>query len=149
MRNALVYLLFILIVTGAGIYVGVNNLPGDWYQGLNKPVFNPPNWIFAPVWTVLYIMIGIAGARVFLAGHYNLMGLWLLQMVVNLIWTPVFFGEQNIGLALIIILLLLVLILAFIIATRKREPVAAWLFAPYAVWVAFASVLNLALYQLN
>ncbi len=97
MKNALVvYLVFIAVVVTCGALIGINNVPGDWYQSLNKPPFNPPNWIFGPVWTTLYVMIAIAGARTWLRSRMGgRMQLWGSQMLLNFLWSPMFFGMQS------------------------------------------------------
>jgi len=149
MRRPLIYAIFLLAVLGIGLLIGTATRPDGWYAALAKPPFNPPNWVFAPVWTLLYLMIAIAGARTFEGVPRRGFGLWLGQMALNFAWTPVFFGLHRAGLALAIILGLLITILVFI-ATRWREDrTAALLFVPYAAWVAFASVLNAAIVALN
>ena len=125
-------------------------MPGDWYQSLAKPPFNPPNWIFAPVWSLLYILIAIAGARTFLReGLSNAFGLWIMQLILNFLWSPAFFGAQNAHLALAVIVPLLGTILAFIALRWQRDRVAALLFVPYAAWVSFATLLNASIVWLN
>lgn len=141
---------FLILVLGGGLTIGYLTAPGDWYADLNKPSFNPPNWIFGPVWTVIYILIAIAGWRVWQTDRAGAaMKLWWAQLVLNFAWSPAFFAMQQIGLALAIILPLLAAILAFIAASRKPAPLAALLFIPYAAWVSFASVLNAAILTLN
>jgi translocator protein len=143
-------LFFLALTVGGGLGIGLFTLPGEWYMSLVKPSFNPPNWIFGPVWTALYIMIGIAGWRVYLRDRSSLaMKIWWVALALNFIWSPVFFGAQLLGLALIIILMLLAAILAFIVSARAIDGTASLLFAPYAAWVGFASTLNGALYLLN
>jgi tryptophan-rich sensory protein len=125
-------------------------LPGDWYAGLIKPSFNPPNWIFGPVWSLLYIFIAVAGWRNWQrnwAGHA--MKVWLVQMLANFSWSPVFFAAQRIDLAFLLILFLLVSIVAFVFLTWSEDRLSALLFAPYAAWVGFASALNGAILFLN
>lgn len=142
--------LFLTLVLGGGLAIGLFNVPGEWYAGLAKPAFNPPNWLFGPAWTLLYILIAVAGWRVWLRDHTGWsMRLWWVQMALNFLWTPVFFGADRVDLALIIILLLLAPIIAFIAKTWMRDRVTSWLFVPYAVWVAFASVLNGSILALN
>jgi len=148
MRRAAIYATFLLAVLGIGLLIGTVTRPEGWYAALAKPSFNPPNWVFAPVWTVLYVMIAIAGARTWESGSGGL-GLWLGQMALNFAWTPVFFGLHRPGLALAIILALLVAILAFIATRWRADRTAALLFVPYAAWVAFAGVLNAAIVALN
>jgi tryptophan-rich sensory protein len=143
-------ILFFALVVGGGLAIGFMTAPGEWYAGLAKPSFNPPAWVFAPVWTVLYILIAIAGWRIWQHDRSGWpMRLWWAQLALNFAWSPVFFAAHLIGLALIVILLLLAAILAFIATAWRQDRAAAWLFAPYAAWVAFASVLNGAIWMLN
>lgn len=145
-----VLILFLILVVGGGLVIGFLTAPGQWYAGLAKPWFNPPSWLFAPVWFVLYVLIAVAGWRAF---EYDPGGkpmlLWWTQLMLNFLWSPAFFAAHQIGFALIIILLLLAAILAFVGMSRRRDQIAAWLFVPYAAWVAFASVLNAAIFALN
>lgn len=141
---------FVVAVLGGGMLVGSLTLPGPWYVGLDKPWFNPPNWLFGPAWAALYVLIGIAGWRLWDHARAGLLKiLWLLQLAVNFSWTPVFFRAQRTDLALVVVLSLLVLVLVFIAFAWRRDRVAAWLFVPYAAWVAFASLLNAAILVLN
>jgi tryptophan-rich sensory protein len=143
-------ILFLVLVIGGGLAIGYLTAPGEWYAGLAKPSFNPPNWVFAPVWTVLYVLIAVAGWRTFVRDRAGVpMKLWWGQLALNFIWSPVFFAAHQIGIALLIILLLLAAILAFIFASWPTDRVTAWLFAPYAAWVAFASVLNASIFASN
>jgi translocator protein len=144
-------LLFFLVVTvGGGLSIGLFTLPGEWYAGLVKPSFNPPNWIFGPVWTALYVMIAIAGWRIYLKiPSGKAMKLWWLALALNFIWSPTFFGAQQLGIALVIIFALLAAILAFIVTSRSADRSASLLFIPYAAWVGFATLLNGALFILN
>ena len=124
-----------------------------WYPTLRKPFFNPPNWIFAPVWTLLYLAIAIAGWRVWrrvgVGGAPAAMASYALQLALNLAWSFLFFGGRMIGAALSEILVLLVAIVVNAALFRPIDRLAAWLLAPYAAWVAFAALLNLALWRLN
>lgn len=141
---------FLLVTFGGGSAIGVATLPGDWYAGLTKPSFNPPNWIFGPVWSVLYIAIAVAGWRTWLRDRTGpAMKVWGVQLLANFAWSPVFFTAERIDMAFVVILFLLVSIAAFIIVSWRQDRVAALLFAPYAAWVGFASVLNGALLFLN
>lgn len=143
-------LLFLVLVVGGGLLIGAVVTPGDWYAGLAKPAFNPPGWVFGPVWTILYVLIAIAGWRVWHADRTGAaMKLWWAQLALNFLWTPAFFGAHRIGLALVVILFLLATIVAFIVAARRTDRAAAWLFAPYAAWVAFATLLNASILALN
>ncbi|SIQ73277.1 TspO and MBR related proteins [Rhizobium sp. RU20A] len=150
MKRTLVTLLFVAGVVALGSLIGLLNMPGPWYQGLAKPAFNPPNWIFGPVWTVLYAFIGVAGARTFLDHrHSQAMRLWVAQMVLNFAWSPMFFGAEQILGAFIIVIAMLIAILLFIRASWHQDRLSALLFLPYAAWVAFASLLNGSILYLN
>lgn len=142
--------LFVVVVVGIGMAIGYLNVPGAWYAALNKPWFNPPNWIFAPVWTILYVLIAVVGWRTwFITEQRDLKVLWSAQMVLNYLWSPAFFGAQNPVLGLIVILPLLAAITLFIVKARKVDPTSMSMFLPYVVWVAFASMLNGAIVLLN
>jgi tryptophan-rich sensory protein len=150
MSRILSLILFVVLVLSSGLVLGFLTTPGEWYGQLAKPDFNPPGWIFGPVWTVLYVMIALAGWRVWQMDRGgSLMKLWWAQLLLNFLWTPVFFGAHQVSLALVVILLLLAAILAFIATAWRRDRAAALLFAPYAAWVAFASVLNASIFALN
>ena len=142
--------LFIALTLGGGTLIGASTLPGPWYEALDKPFFNPPNWLFGPAWTVLYILVGIAGWLVWQRDRGGiLMKIWLVQLIINFLWSPTFFGAQSIGGGLVIVLAMLVAILTFIALAWGRERLAAWLFVPYAAWVAFASLLNATIFAMN
>jgi tryptophan-rich sensory protein len=150
MNRTLSLILFLLLVLGGGLAIGFLTAPGEWYAGLVKPSFNPPAWLFAPVWTLLYVLIAVAGSRIWRkdAGGWA-MWLWWAALVLNFSWSPTFFAAHMIGAALAVILLLLATILAFIATAWRQDRPAAWLFVPYAAWVAFASVLNGSIWALN
>lgn len=149
MKNWPSLLLFIVVVLGIGWAVGYVTAPSEWYANLNKPFFNPPGWLFAPVWSILYVLIAIAGWRVWTAGETTLTSLWFIQMVLNFLWSPAFFGIQMPALALVIIIVLLVTIYAFIVKAWNRDRTSALLFLPYAAWVTFATLLNFSIVVLN
>jgi benzodiazapine receptor len=143
-------LLFLALVVGGGLAIGFLNAPGDWYSGLAKPSFTPPGWLFGPVWTAIYAMIAFAGWRVWRNCPSKWpVRTWWAQLVLNFLWSPVFFSSHQIGLALVIIVLLLVIIVSFIAATWVLDRVAALLFLPYAAWIAFATTLNFSIFNLN
>ncbi len=142
-----VHAAFIVAVIGMGGWIGSSNIPGPWYVALEKPWFTPPNWMFAPVWTLLYVLIGIVGARKALYGGAQ--GLWLLQMAANFAWSPVFFGLQQPLWALPIIGVMWLSILAFIVVEWRRDRISALMFVPYLAWVSVASALNIAIVVLN
>ncbi len=126
---------------------------GDWYRELNKPWFNPPAWIFGPVWTLLYLLMGIAGWLVWRQGSgwplQRAMGLFALQWVLNAAWTPLFFGMHRPGLALLDLVALWCAIVGSIAAFLPISRAASLLFAPYVLWVSFATILNATLWWLN
>lgn len=150
MRRLIIHLVFIVVVVGFGVLSGLSNMPGEWYQSLAKPFFNPPPWIFAPVWTVLYVLIAIAGARIWeKAPASAAMQIWFAQMILNFVWSPTFFGLQAPGLALIVIVVMLLAILGFMQQAEPIDRPASLLFAPYALWVAFATLLNASIFLMN
>ncbi len=150
MRSLLIHLVFIVVTLGFGLLSGLANLPDEWYQSLDKPPFNPPAYVFGPVWTTLYVLIAIAGARMWLRAPASAaMQLWFGQMIFNLLWSPSFFGLQSPALGLVVILPLLGLIVAFIAKAWDIDRPSGLLFIPYAAWVGFASLLNLSLFVLN
>ncbi len=149
-NKPLVYLAFLILVLGGGLLIGAHNVPGDWYQSLTKPSFNPPNWLFAPVWSLLYAIIAVVGARTWLSLRRSMaMRLWYAQLVLNFAWSPIFFGLQDPTSALIVILGLLVTVGGFIVASWRQDRTAALLFLPYLAWVTFATALNGAIVALN
>lgn len=121
-----------------------------WYANLNKPSFSPPNWVFGPVWTVLYIMMGIAGGIAWEKQKSKTpMALYSAQLVLNGLWTIIFFGLKNPGLAFAEIILLWLMILATIYYFYKTSKLSAYLLVPYVLWVTFASILNASIVILN
>jgi translocator protein len=150
MRPVTIHAVFVATVLALGIVIGMIFAPGPWYAGLTKPPFNPPNWVFGPAWSILYVLIGIAGARTWIHARQSVaMRLWFLQMALNFLWSPAFFGARSPILGLMVILPLLVVILIFIAERWGSDTLAALLFVPYGAWVAFASLLNGAIYVLN
>lgn len=150
MNRTLALVGFVVLVLGGGTLIGYLNLPGDWYAGLQKPFFNPPDWVFGPVWSVLYVLVAIAGWRIFCRAPNGMaMRVWWVQLILNFLWSPTFFGLQLPGLGLVVIMALLVAIVGFIVLSRRIDRLAAWLFAPYALWVGFATLLNFSIWWLN
>ena len=150
MNKILIFFIFILASVAIGALSGLSNQPGEWYQSLNKPFFNPPNWVFGPVWTVLYGMIGGALAATWYdEDNRRRLQIFAVQAVLNLDWSPAVVGLQSPRLGLVIIVPLLISILLFIAASWRPNRWAAWLFVPYAFWVGFATLLNLAIVLLN
>ena len=125
---------------------------GSWYAGLAKPSWNPPSWLFGPVWTVLYAMMAVAGWLVWRRGGAasQLALRWFaVQLVLNVGWSAVFFGLQLPGLAFVEILVLWVAIAVTLVTSWKVSRAAGILLAPYLLWVSFAAVLNFAIWRLN
>ena len=152
--------LTILAVAGACIALGAAGglltAPQieTWYAALEKPAFNPPSWIFGPVWTVLYALMGVAAWLVWRAGLDRravklALALFTIQFVLNLAWTPAFFGLESPLLGLAVIVPLWVTIVATIAAFSRIDRRAAGLLVPYLAWVSFATVLNYAIWTLN
>ena len=149
MRN-LRLALFVVLVVGTGFATGFLNPPGGWYAALAKPWFNPPNWIFAPVWSIIYLLVAIAGWRTWERDRNSrAMTLWWAQIALNFSWSPIFFTAHQPAAALAVISMLLVAILAFIARQRSDDRISAALFIPYAAWVGFASILNFEIVRLN
>ncbi len=149
-RRPFVLVSFLILVVGGGLLIGLLNMAGPWYQALEKPWFNPPNWLFGPAWTILYLLIAVTGWRVWLAESESaLMRLWWLQLALNFLWSPVFFTMHLIGVALAVIVALLATVVGFVFLAWRRERIAALLFSPYAAWVAFATLLNASIWLLN
>ena len=127
--------------------------PGEWYAQLRKPSWNPPSWLFGPVWTALYTMMAISAWLVWRRGGFaanaRSLGLFAVQLVFNALWSWLFFGLKNPALALIDIVLLWVAIAATLAAFYRVHRVAGWLLVPYLAWVSFATVLNATLWLLN
>jgi translocator protein len=149
-RALMAFLILTLAVGAAASLVTEPNIPG-WYGALAKPSFNPPNWLFAPVWTLLYVLMGIAAWRVWrkTSASSAEMLLWFAQLALNFGWSFVFFGAHAIGTALVEILLLLALVIVTAIAFWRVDRIAAVLLLPYIGWVGFASLLNYEIWRLN
>jgi translocator protein len=142
--------LFLLAVVGGGLAIGAGTTPGVWYAQLEKPAFTPPGWLFGPVWTALYVVIAVAGWRIWQHHpHGTAMRLWWAQLFLNFLWSPVFFVAHQVGLALAVVLALVASVVAFIATAARHDRPAAWLFVPYAAWAGFASVLNASILVLN
>jgi tryptophan-rich sensory protein len=156
MKKALGIVVSIVVCELAGIIGSVFTTPSipGWYAGLAKPPFNPPNWLFGPVWTLLYAMMGVAAYLVYEKGLKRpdvkkALAVFGAQLLLNALWSIVFFGAHRILGAAVVITLLWAMILATILLFRKISVAAAWLLVPYILWVSFASVLNVSLYVLN
>ena len=142
-----------LVLCFGAAAIGTQFMPGEWYAGVAKPSWNPPNWIFGPVWSLLYTLMAVAAWRVWrkagFRGSGQAMAAFGIQLVLNAAWSWLFFGRHRMDLAFVEIIALWVAILATMIAFHRIDRPAAWLLAPYLAWVAFASVLNGTLWRLN
>ncbi|HVZ55329.1 MAG TPA: TspO/MBR family protein [Chitinophagaceae bacterium] len=156
MTNTVRLLIAIAIPLVIGLTGGLFTAPEipGWYQSLRKPAWNPPSWLFGPVWTTLYILMGIALYLVWKAPvgetlRRPALGLFAVQLAFNFCWSFIFFRLHQPGWALAEIVLLWFLILATILAFGRISSLAAWLLVPYISWVSFASLLNYTIWQLN
>ena len=144
---------WIALCVMVGALTGLLFKPDGWYFALEQPVFNPPAWLFAPVWTILYAVMGVAAWRVWYLPDSppRTKALWrfAVQLLLNATWTPVFFGLHSIGGALAIIVLMALAIVVTIQHFHPLDKIAAWLLAPYLAWVVFATALNASLFALN
>ena len=140
-----------LLCLGLGTASGLSTVgSGDsWYQELMKPPGTPPGWVFGPVWSVLYLMMGTALGRLVSRRSWQVVWVFAMQMVLNLVWTPVFFGMHQIAAALAVICALWFGVLATILLAHKKDRVSAWLLLPYLAWVSYATYLNAGLFWLN
>jgi tryptophan-rich sensory protein len=145
----------VLLTLGTGAIAGMFTAEAvsDWYATLNQPSFNPPNWIFGPVWTTLYIFLGISFFLIWeleASRERNLaIGIFLLQLALNFGWSFIFFYFHRIGLALVEIIMLWMSIVAMLVRFYKLKAWAAYINIPYLCWVTFATVLNAGYFFLN
>ena len=143
------FLLFLAATFAAGATGGLFPT-GAWYKSLNKPTWTPPNWVFPVAWTSIYLLIAFAGARVAGAGGSGYaMAFWGLQIALNTLWTPVFFGLRNIKASLPIMAGLWLAVFGATITHFQVDTLAGLAFVPYLVWVTVAAALNLAMLRLN
>jgi tryptophan-rich sensory protein len=145
------FVVLTLTVSAIGAIATLPEIPG-WYAQLAKPSFTPPNWVFGPVWTTLYILMAIAAWLVWrdrAPARTRALAAWGVQLALNLAWSLLFFGSHRIGLALAEIVLLLLAIAATIALFAPLSRVAAMLLVPYLAWVAYATALNFAVWRLN
>lgn len=148
-KSALALAGFLLISYSVAV-IGATFTPGAWYAGLIKPSWNPPSWLFGPVWTLLYGMIAVAAWRVWRVKDSQLaLCMWALQLLPNALWSYLFFGAHRMDYALVDITFLLVGIVATMGLFAQRDRIAALLMLPYLAWVSFATLLNWTLLRLN
>jgi benzodiazapine receptor len=153
--NLLKLIVSIVFTLGLGSLGGiftVSEIP-NWYAGLQKPSFNPPNFLFGPVWTILYILMGISFYLVWKKSsskiRANGIALFIIQFTLNFFWSIIFFKYHLIFWAFIEIIVMWVFILFTIFSFAKLNKTAAWLLVPYISWVSFAAILNFAILHLN
>lgn len=146
------FMLSVVVCFGAAA-IGAQFMPGEWYESLNKPSWNPPNWIFGPIWTVLYLMMAVSAWLVWRErGWQDARGALMIfgvQLVLNACWSWLFFGRYRPDLALVDIVLLWLAIGVTIRAFWPINRIAAYLLVPYWLWVSFATALNFTLWRLN
>jgi tryptophan-rich sensory protein len=154
MNNALKLIIALaipLLIGFSGSFFTISEI-GSWYQTIQKPSWNPPNWIFGPVWTILYVLMGISLFLVWKSSasqKRSAIVLFTLQLILNFFWSFIFFKQHKIGFAFAEILALWLMILLTIFAFARINKLAAWLLVPYISWVSFAAILNYTIWQLN
>jgi tryptophan-rich sensory protein len=143
------WLVLCLSASATAVFVST----GGWFAELRKPLWNPPSWVFGPVWTLLYIMMAVAAWLVWRKGGWKsqrlALGAFLLQWLLNALWTPFFFGMHQLGLAFGEIILLWVVLAGTTITFWQVKKSAGWLLLPYLAWVSFAMALNFSIWRLN
>lgn len=145
----MMFLIFLVACFVAGATGGLFP-PGAWYKQLNKPSWTPPNWLFPVAWTSLYLCMSLAGARVAGLPENGLaMAFWSLQIALNALWTPVFFGLRNLRLGLIVLIGLWLSVAACLISLWQVDTLSGLLFLPYLLWVSVAGALNASVLNLN
>jgi tryptophan-rich sensory protein len=144
-RSCLVLAIYVLVVAAVAVFAAQFE-PGDWYAQLSKPVWTPPNWLFAPVWTILYLSLAVAGWQIHYGRSRTLKFLWVLQLILNGIWSWLFFGLHRTGLAFADMIALIVCIAALLMVAYPSMRRVTWLLLPYFVWVSYAATLNAAIY---
>jgi len=134
-----------------GALFTINSIP-TWYAYLNKPPFSPPNWLFGPVWLMLYLMMGISLYLNWISKKKEAktnVRIFFIHLFFNLIWTPIFFGAKNLLLAQYIIIIIWLFIVIMIVKFWKINKISSLLLIPYLLWVSFATVLNFSIWKLN
>ena len=156
MNNSIKLIIAIAIPVAVGAISGFFTATGveSWYQTINKPSWNPPGWIFGPVWTTLYVMMGIALFLVWKSDSSDILkktaiALFAIQLILNFFWSFIFFDQQQPGWALVEIIAMWIFILLTIFAFGNVSKLAAWLLVPYISWVSFATILNYTIWKLN
>ena len=154
MKNALLFIGCLILCQaagGLGTIATIPNIP-TWYVALHKPFFNPPNWIFGPVWTILYTLMAISLYLTFKASHPDrskALTLFFLQLILNAIWSFLFFQYHLLLIALVEIILMLIIMIRYTVIVRRINKTANYCFIPYIAWVSFATLLNAGIWYLN
>ncbi len=144
-------ILSIILAQSAGLvgtFFTISSIP-TWYAFLNKPTFSPPNWLFGPVWTILYTLIGISLYRIWVKNKKGSLKLFFFHLFLNAIWSPIFFGLKNLGLAFFVIILMDISLIVIIKNFYKLNKNASLILIPYLLWISFASFLNYSVWKLN
>ncbi|OLY93361.1 TspO and MBR related proteins [Cnuella takakiae] len=156
MKNWVKLLISLALPQIAGISGALFTVTGEgsWYRQINRPSWNPPGWVFGPVWTLLYILMGIAFYLVWKNNSADrlkkpAMTFWIIQLVLNFFWTLIFFGAHETGWATLEIIVLWIFILLTILAFFRINKTAGWLMVPYLLWVSFATALTATIWQMN
>lgn len=137
---------------GAAAATGALFSPGEWYKGIEKPTWTPPDWLFPVAWTTLYLCMSLAAMRVAQSGDVRApqaLGFWTIQITLNALWSPVFFGLRRMRTALVVVALLWVAVAVTLVAFFRIDWIAGLLFLPYIAWVTIATALNAAVWRRN
>jgi translocator protein len=152
LRRLLIAILAPQLASMIGAWFSIS-AAGSWYDGLEKPWFNPPSWVFGPVWTVLYVLMGVASYLVWRQStspwYSRTMTWYWMQLLLNALWSPVFFGLHSPFLGLLVMLPLVALVAICVYGFWLRSQIASLLMVPYLLWVSYAAVLNAAIFYLN
>ena len=145
----MVFVIF-LVATAAAAATGVVFKPGAWYDGLIKPSFTPPNWVFPVAWTSIYVLAAWAGARLSVQpGNATAMALWAAQIALNTLWTPIFFGAHRMAMAMGIMVALWLVVAALTVVALSLDPIAGVMLLPYLAWLCVAAALNWRIWRDN
>lgn len=146
----LTFFALFLIASAAAAATGIIFKPGEWYVGLTKPGFTPPNWVFPVAWTYLYVSVAYAAARVAgVEGAQIALALFAVQIALNTLWTPVFFGAHRLGLGMAVLACLWVAVAAMMLAFFQLDLIAGLLVIPYLAWLSLAGALNFRVWRDN
>ncbi|KAA8697977.1 TspO/MBR-related protein [Pseudomonas caricapapayae] len=143
------FLIFLLACCAAGA-TGIIFKPGAWYESLQKPSFTPPDWAFPVAWTTIYLLLAWAGYRLTLIpGSETVLALWSAQIALNTLWTPVFFGANRIGAAMVILAILWIVVATMIVMALQLDIITGLILFPYLVWLSVAAALNVSILRHN